>query len=103
VGLLVSMREIAGHGTDDGQYRGSNARDLALSIPAATVSVPPAFPSWPRRLVGLRRIEGRFDRIVNALKPDEAYAVACLFRYVLDVLAVAGRKHDGQNASLEWP
>jgi hypothetical protein len=46
--LLVSMKEIAGRGTDDGQYRGSNARDLALLILAASESAPPAFRSWPR-------------------------------------------------------
>src|SRR6202162_2789968 len=47
------------------------------------------------RLLRPRGIEGGLDRVVNALKPDEANQAARLFRHVLDVLAVAGWKHDG--------
>src|ERR1700681_2692022 len=42
------------------------------------------------RLLRPRGIEGGLDRVVNALKPDEANQAARLFRHVLDVLAVAG-------------
>ena len=34
-------------------------------------------------------------------KPDEANPAARLFRHVVDVLAIAGRKHDGSDPSLD--
>src|SRR5258705_12113785 len=53
------------------------------------------------RLADLRWIECGLDRVVDALKPDETNPVAGVFGYVLDVLAVARRKHDGGDPGLD--
>src|ERR1700687_968403 len=57
--------------------------------------------SGQARLLRVRRIERGLDRVVDALKPDEANPFARLFRHVLEVLAVAGGKQDGGDPRLD--
>src|SRR5258708_7758082 len=53
------------------------------------------------RLADPRWIECGLDRVVDALNPDETNPVAGVFGYVLDVLAVARRKHDSGDPGLD--
>src|SRR6516162_7515888 len=54
----------------------------------------------PRRVAigGPRRLEGRGERIVDVLEPDELQLLARVLRDLLEVLAVARRQHHGVDA-----